>query len=87
MKERVDEIDAEQNGDAQADDGFVHGVSLSKSPAGARISAHQYKEKDAETDINEIGHHPLLFFLRMANMGADAIKALFEIRPSRIKTA
>jgi hypothetical protein len=46
MKERVDEIDAEQHGDAQTDDGFIHDASLSKSTAGARISAHQDKEKN-----------------------------------------
>lgn len=65
MKQRVDEIDAEQDGDAQTDDGFIHGVSLSKTSADARIGAHQDKEKNAGTDINEIGHEPLLFQICM----------------------
>jgi hypothetical protein len=60
MKERVNEIDAEQDGDAETDDGFIHGAFLSKTPAGARVSGHYDKEKDSETEINEIGHDPLL---------------------------
>lgn len=61
MKERVDEIDAEQHGDAQTDDGFIHDAFLSKTPAGARIGAHQDKENDTEAEIDEVGHDPLLF--------------------------
>jgi hypothetical protein len=60
MQERVDKIDSEQDSDAQTDDGFIHGPFLSKTPASARVGAHQDKEKDAEAEIDEIGHdHPL----------------------------
>lgn len=61
MQERVDKIAAEQDGDAKADDGFIHDAFLSKSTAGARISAHQDKEKNTEAEIDEVGHAPLLF--------------------------
>jgi hypothetical protein len=58
-KERVKEIGSEQHGDAQASKGFVQLVLLSKASAGARIGAHHGKEKNGETNINEIGHEPL----------------------------
>jgi hypothetical protein len=32
MKERVDEIDAEQDGDAKTDNGFIHGVAPQSRP-------------------------------------------------------
>ena len=79
MKERVNEIDAEQDGDAKTDDGFIHGAFLSKTTAGARIGAHHDKEKDAETEINEIGHDPLLLYDCRSDIGPIGIKVLFGI--------
>lgn len=61
MQQCVDEIAAEQDGDAKADDGFIHCAFLSKTTASARIGARDNKENDAEAEIDEVGHDPLLF--------------------------
>jgi hypothetical protein len=60
---------------------------LSKTRAGARIGAHQDKEKDAEADINEIGHDPLLLQDYRRDIGAIGIKALFGIWGRSIRIA
>jgi hypothetical protein len=56
MKERVDEIGAEQDGDAQAENGFEHELLLSQSSAETRIGSHQRKEDGAEAKIDEVEH-------------------------------
>lgn len=43
VKERVDEVDAKHEGDAEADNGLIHGALPSKICAGARIGADQHK--------------------------------------------
>ena len=43
VKERVDEVDAKHEGDAEADYGLIHGALPSKICAGARVSGDQYK--------------------------------------------
>ena len=43
VKERVDEVDAEHGGDAEANNGLIHGALPSKTCAGTRIGADQHK--------------------------------------------
>jgi hypothetical protein len=43
VKERVNEVDAKHDGDAEADNGFIHGALPSKTCAGTRIGADQHK--------------------------------------------
>ena len=90
MKERVNEIDAEQDGDAKTDDGFIHGALLSKTTASARISAHDNKEKDAKTEVDEIGHDALqldacVMLHSKSRIRAIRIKVLFGFWGLRIR--
>ena len=43
VKERVDQVDAKHEGDAEADNGLIHGALPSKTCAGARIGGDQHK--------------------------------------------
>ena len=56
MKEGVNEIEAKQHGDAQANDRFGHVRLLLETRTGARIEAHQRKENGAEAEEDEIEH-------------------------------
>ena len=56
MKQRVDEVEAEQHGDAQANDRFGHVRLRLKARTGARVKAHQRKEHGAEAEEDEIEH-------------------------------
>jgi hypothetical protein len=56
MKERVDEIDSEQHGDAQPNDRFCHVSFRSKARTGARIKADQAEEKGAEAKEDKVEH-------------------------------
>jgi hypothetical protein len=87
MKERVDEIDAEQHGDRQADDGLKHVAFLSEAPAGARIEAHQREDNHAEADIDEIEHVWSPYRQCLKAMPVKRIKALFRFPQSGIRAA
>ena len=59
MKEGVDEVEAKQHGDAQANDRFDHVGLLLEARTGARVKAHQRKENGAEAEEDEIEHNCL----------------------------
>jgi hypothetical protein len=61
MKQRIDEIDADERRDDEADEGFEHGVS-SQACAEARIERDQREENGAEGEIGEIEHHSTPIF-------------------------
>jgi hypothetical protein len=52
MEQAVDKIGAEQQGDAQADDRFIHGDAPLETPTGAGIKAHYDQDDDAESDVD-----------------------------------
>jgi hypothetical protein len=54
MKEGVDEIEAKQQGDREADGGFHHDAPPSELAAEARIGRGQREEQEARTDEDEI---------------------------------
>jgi hypothetical protein len=60
MEQRVDEIDAEQHGDDQADDGFGHGASPSELGAGERIEVREREHSDTGGEEDEVRHDGLL---------------------------
>ena len=58
MKERVDEVEAEQQRDREADGGLDHDAAPSKLRAEARIGRGEREEQEARTDEDEIQHAP-----------------------------
>jgi hypothetical protein len=58
MKERVDEVEAEQQRDREADGGFDHDAIPSKLGAEACIGRGEREEQEARTDEDEIQHAP-----------------------------
>ena len=58
MKERVDEVEAEQQRDREADGGLDHNATPSKLGAEARIGRGEREEQEARTDEDEIQHAP-----------------------------
>jgi hypothetical protein len=56
MYQRVKEIEAESDGDDQADDWLSHGATLLKLPESARVDAHEHQNPDAERNEHHILH-------------------------------
>lgn len=56
MKQAVDEVSAEQQGDAQADDRFRHGEAPLETPAGAGVGAHDDQDDDAKGEVDKVKH-------------------------------
>jgi hypothetical protein len=56
VDQRVEEIDAQQDADRQADDGFDHSPLLLKTAAGVGVDAHQTDQQNADRDVDKIEH-------------------------------
>jgi hypothetical protein len=56
MKQRVDEVEAEKHGDAQANDRFCHVRLRLKTRTGAHIKAHQAEKHGAKAEEDKIEH-------------------------------
>jgi hypothetical protein len=60
MNQRVEQIEAEPDGDGQSDDRFRHGAALLKLPEGERVSAHQRQNRNTERNERNVEHDRLL---------------------------
>ena len=60
MNQRVEEIEAEPEGDGQSDDRLSHGARLLKLPEGERVCAHQRQNHDTERHERNVEHDRLL---------------------------
>jgi hypothetical protein len=78
MKQAVDEVSAEQQGDAQADDRFRHGETPLKPPAGAGVGAHDDQDDDPKGDVDKVKH----VWLRLEKHCSMRVKSVS--RPYRI---
>jgi hypothetical protein len=56
MKERIDEVEAKQYGDAQANDRFDHVRLRLETRTGAHIKAHQAEKHGAKAEEDKIEH-------------------------------
>jgi len=56
MKQRVEEVGAEQNGDDQSNDRFGHAVAPLEAVAGARIGDDDREKQKTKADIRNIEH-------------------------------
>ena len=60
MNQRVEEVEAEPDGDDQSEDRLGHGAALLKLPKGERVNAHQRQNRNAERHERDIEHDRLL---------------------------
>ena len=60
MYQRVEEIEAEPNGDDQSNDWLRHRATLLKLPEGERVDAHQRQKCNANRHERDIEHGRLL---------------------------
>jgi hypothetical protein len=56
MEQAVDKIGAEQQGDAQADDRFIHGDAPLETATGAGVEAHDDQDDDANGEVDKVKH-------------------------------
>jgi hypothetical protein len=85
MKQRVDEIGAEQQRDAKTYDGLRHEGLLSQAAASAGVDAHQREQREAEGDKGEIEHGWSPKAKCECDMPATRIRAPFGFPPGRIR--
>jgi len=60
MNQRVEEIEAERDGDDQTNDRLSHSARLLKLPEGERVGAHQRQNHDTEGHECNVEHDRLL---------------------------
>jgi hypothetical protein len=60
MDQRVDEVQAEPDGDDQSDDRLTHGARLLKPPHSEGVNAHQRQNHASERHKCDIEHDPFL---------------------------
>jgi hypothetical protein len=56
MDQRVEEVQAEPDGDDQSDDRLAHGARLLKLPQGVRVNAHQRHNRATKRHKRDIEH-------------------------------
>jgi hypothetical protein len=59
MNQRVEEVQAEPNGDDQSDDRFTHRLRLLKLPQSVRVDAHQRQNRQTERHKRHVEHDRL----------------------------
>ena len=59
MNQRVEEVQAEPNGDDQSDDRFAHRLRLLKLPQSVRVDAHQRQNRQTERHKRHVEHDRL----------------------------
>ncbi|MGA7803176.1 MAG: hypothetical protein WCB02_00950, partial [Bradyrhizobium sp.] len=60
VDQRVEEIEAEPDGDDQSDNRLSHGATLLKLPEGERIAPHQRQNHNTERHERNVEHDRLL---------------------------
>ncbi len=84
MQQAVDKIGAEQQGDAQADDRFIHGDAPLKAATGAGVEANDDQDDDAEGEIDKV-KHVWLRLKNRCNMRLKAVSGPYGMCQFRIK--
>jgi hypothetical protein len=56
MNQRVEEVEAEPDGDDQSNDRLCHGVTLLKLAQGERVNAHQRQNHQSERNECNVEH-------------------------------